>query len=62
MLLSPFCNSVFLLPASHMLSTIRAGEPSSAKSMLSNLLIAFCLGNLIIQVVNDEGFILLKTV
>jgi hypothetical protein len=56
MLLSPFCNSVFLLPASHMLSTIRAGEPSSAKSMLINIFISFCLCALIIQFVNDEGF------
>jgi hypothetical protein len=57
MLLTPSCNDDFLLPASHMLSTIRAGEPSSAKLMLSIIFIAFCLGNLIIQVANDEDFI-----
>jgi hypothetical protein len=39
-----------------MLSTTRAGEPSSAKSMLSSIFIVFYLCNLIIQVVGDEGF------
>ena len=46
----------FLLPASHMLSTVRAGEPSFAKSLLSNIFISFCLCDLIIQAVSDEGF------
>jgi hypothetical protein len=50
-------NYDFLLPASYMLSTIRAGESSSAKSMLYNIFIYSCLCTLIIQFVNDEGFI-----
>jgi hypothetical protein len=58
MLLISLYNGVFLLPASRMLSTGRAGEPSSAKLMLSNMFIAFYLCNLIIQDVNDEDFIL----
>jgi hypothetical protein len=35
---------------------IRAGEPSSAKSLSSNILITFCLCNLMIQFFNDEDF------
>ena len=55
MLLTPLCNGLFLFPTSKMLSTTGAGEPSSTKLMLSNILIAFCLCNLIIQVINDEA-------
>ena len=65
MLLTPFYNGVFLLPASHMLSTGRAGEPSFDKLEPSVILpsvnlrarfISFCLCTLITEYINDEGF------
>ena len=57
MLLSPFCNNFFLLPASHMQSACRAGEPSNNNGKLSDMFISFYLWTLIFEYVNDEGFI-----